>query len=551
MRKAVPIIAGLLLACTPAKSQIVVDFEDTYLNSQSYLNGFSNTLGTFTTDLVIGNTIFHNTYSRSDWGYGLSESFSGFAYSKVTDHTTPGYGNQYSCIAGSGMDGSMTYGVFYASAAQRVDFSEPSALSSIALCNSTYAFLSMKDGDAFGKKFGGASGDEPDFFFVRIVGISSGNRIDSTDFYLADFRFEDNSQDYLINSWTAVDLSSFGQVDALEFSLQSSDNGDWGMNTPAYFCVDNLNGIDFENQSYTSGNYWNGSTAALQSYDGYFTSGPARFSQRYSLSDWGYGMTGSFTGWALSNVVDTETAGFTNQYAAIPGSGATVSANYALCYNSRGSDTIRFENPLYAVSLDLTNGTYPYLSMRDGDAFAKQFGGESGDDPDYFMVTISGYLDGELAGIVEFYLADFRFEDHTQDYILNEWSTAELGALGQIDMLTFSLSSSDNGDWGMNTPAYFFIDNLVMNQTSSGNRFTQNQPVNMYPNPAIDQVNIESNQPIERLTVYSLGGQQLYDRATDRSESRSSIDVSTFRKGHYIIRIHTSDQIITKKLIKN
>jgi hypothetical protein len=34
--------------------------------------------------------------------------------------------------------------------------------------------------------------------------------------------------------------------------------------------------------------------------------------------------------------------------------------------------------------------TYAALSMRDGDGFAKQFGGASGDDPDYFLLTITG-----------------------------------------------------------------------------------------------------------------------------------------------------------------
>ena len=58
--------------------------------------------------------------------------------------------------------------------------------------------------------------------------------------YLADFRFGDNSQDYIIDAWTAVNLSSLGQVKTLEFSVSSSDTGDFGINTPTYFAIDNI-----------------------------------------------------------------------------------------------------------------------------------------------------------------------------------------------------------------------------------------------------------------------------------------------------------------------
>ena len=44
----------------------------------------------------------------------------------------------------------------------------------------------------------------------------------------------------VVDSWELVDLSTLGTVYGLSFGLSSSDNGDWGMNTPAYFAMDNL-----------------------------------------------------------------------------------------------------------------------------------------------------------------------------------------------------------------------------------------------------------------------------------------------------------------------
>ena len=68
----------------------------------------------------------------------------------------------------------------------------------------------------------------------------SGESTGSVDFYLADYRYADSSQDYIVNAWEYIDLSSLGSVDELSFSLSSSDNGSFGMNTPNYFAIDNI-----------------------------------------------------------------------------------------------------------------------------------------------------------------------------------------------------------------------------------------------------------------------------------------------------------------------
>ena len=62
----------------------------------------------------------------------------------------------------------------------------------------------------------------------------------TVDFYLADYRFENNGDDYLIQDWTWVDLTGLGAATQLEFDLDSSDVGQFGMNTPAYFAIDDI-----------------------------------------------------------------------------------------------------------------------------------------------------------------------------------------------------------------------------------------------------------------------------------------------------------------------
>ena len=101
--------------------------------------------------------------------------------------------------------------------------------------------------------------------------------------------------------------------------------------------------------------------------------------------------------------------------------------------------------------------------MRDGDPFAMKFGGPTGNDPDFFRLTVQGFnAVGILTGSVDFFLADYRFTNNSLDYIVSQWTTLDLTPLGSATRLTFGLTSSDVGPFGMNTPAYFALDNLAV-----------------------------------------------------------------------------------------
>jgi len=205
---------------------------------------------------------------------------------------------------------------------------------------------------------------------------------------------------------------------------------------------------DFEDLQLEDESYWNGSDGS-----GGFTSGEAFFPNSYN-AEWLY-----WEGFSYSNITDNTTAGFGNQFSAYPGGGANGSPNYAVVYTD---DTIEFDLARREVKLWVANSTYAALSMRDGDQFAKKFGGETGNDPDWYLLTISAIgANLNLIGTADVYLADFRPDDHTQDYISNAWNLIDLSEFGEISKLSFTISSSDVGEWGINTPTYFCIDNIV------------------------------------------------------------------------------------------
>jgi hypothetical protein len=189
-----------------------------------------------------------------------------------------------------------------------------------------------------------------------------------------------------------------------------------------------------------------------------FQTGGATFSNLYDDTYGPY-----WEGFAYSNKTDITTPGHTNDLSAyVPGGGG--SNTYAVAFSGMTVPTITYDHmvDMAGQGASITNTTYGYLSMMDGVSLpAKQFGGESGNDPDWFKLTITGYLSGNAGESIDFYLADFRFADNGQDYVIGDWTYVDFTDLGLVDELRFTLSSSDNGQYGMNTPAYFAIDNLI------------------------------------------------------------------------------------------
>ena len=185
---------------------------------------------------------------------------------------------------------------------------------------------------------------------------------------------------------------------------------------------------------------------------------------------------GDWYGWAISSTTDTTTPGFTNQYSAITGTGANGSPDYAVAYTfgptadpfAPASSFINLAPGTTPVSADVTNTTYAYLSMLSGDSFAKQFGAG-----DFFLLDVTGWSGlngtGTEIGDVPFYLANFLGGN---SYIVDTWQNVNLTSLAGAESLQFGLSSSDNDPiYGMNTPAYFALDDLEVNSLPEPNGF--------------------------------------------------------------------------------
>lgn len=257
----------------------------------------------------------------------------------------------------------------------------------------------------------------------------------------------------------------------------------------------------------------------------------------------------SWRGFAISNVQDITTATYENQYASIT-NGGDNSAQYGVMYEQ---GKITFHQPSYLKSLRITNTTYGALAMRDGDMFTKQFGsalnaigqadGTNGND--FFRVTLTFTREDESVLTEEktIYLADFQFEDDTQDYILMDWATVTFENIENqaIKSISFSLESSDMGEWGMNNPAYFAVDNIEIEPASSGVK-TINNNVSVHPNPTKDVVFIagtSSNWQLMDLTGKTLS-----------VGNSSKVDLSNLPAGVYVLNIQTEAGSALKRIQK-
>ena len=515
------------------------DFEDIQLQGANSVK-IPNT-GTVNSNFNSGSCTFSNSYAISFGGYWNS----GWAYSKVNDTTTAGFTNLYGSYANKGFNNSNNYAVSQNETFIKIN---QNTLTGLYVTNTTYAALSMKNGDAFAKKFGGTNGNDSDWFKLTINAYQNGNlKTEKVEFYLADFRFNDNSQDYVVKDWTFVNLTSLGSLDSLKFTLTSSDTNQFGLKTPAFFCVDNIitnaDTATFENLNLPFGqDYWNrGSKVFTEEY----RSGGIKLLSEFTVSP-SYNYWSS--GYAISNSTDSTTEGFTNLYTSANGKGSLNSKNYAVSNGNSFFKTIvlsGLDADLEAKGIWINNGTYPYFSMLKGDGFGKKFGGQSGNDSDYFRIIIKSKRRAIMnKDSVVFYLADYRNTDNSKDYIIKDWAYVDLSKLGVFDTIFFKLESSDVGQFGMNTPAFFCIDNFEYDVITSVNEVAKNNAIKIYPNPSTDNIYVNYEGDFSAINIINLQGKNVLQ------SKNKNIDISGLENAIYIVQIMTENGVLNSKFVK-
>ncbi len=414
---------------------------------------------------------FSHLLSGNSWG---GTTWDGFTVSKATADGE-GYG-YYSNTAKGGLNGFATpYILAYYNEWWLMDDANEDMMSSnhilfdgeyypryVYLNNAFVSYQNILEGGGAARAF-----HQGDKFEVWIKGLDEDYEEgdEKVVYRLADYTSENEAEWFVNTKWAKVDLSALGKVSGLSFTVVSTDQGVYGTNTATYFALDGLTisttadedapepvvapvVATFENipagiNVAKADTCWQGADAPALGWNNW-TSGDYNF-QSYYGGNSGYGEY--YSAFTVSNETANTSTGPDEPNRSAKG-GAYEGQNFASWnLNYYGADTITFDAQI-VPGFFLINNAYAVTSMCNGDGYAKKFGKD-----DWFKLTCIGVRNGAKTNELDVYLAqDGKY--------IAEWTYVDLSELGEIDGLTFNMSSSDESYGYMNTPAYFCMDNF-------------------------------------------------------------------------------------------
>ena len=205
----------------------IIDFEELTLAPESHWMG-TEADGSFSSSYLT----LYNHYDE-DWDTPYWE---GFIYTNETDTETNSY-NNFSAAAGEGNDGSSNYATcymgFYGTSGIKIDTEHSVDFTNRGAYFCLPAYVSMYVGDE-----NGSFAENHYYYSVKITAFAGETEVANREVVMADFR---EGANYKMDEWTFVDLSWIANADSLFFEAQGNDTvGGWGLNTPAYFCMDDF-----------------------------------------------------------------------------------------------------------------------------------------------------------------------------------------------------------------------------------------------------------------------------------------------------------------------
>lgn len=218
------------------------NYEVEYAENGAWVDTYNTGVG----DVVLGQYTFSHSASATEWGGVVYESYMGFVPSQSSDNTDHSSDDwvqyQWGAITGGGLSGNGTPYMLGMWNVQEDVTSVPDAPAlsvtyggiafdpeEVYVTNSAYGYYGMKNGTAYSKVFGA-----DDWCKLHIIGVKNGVETGRTEVALA-------ANGNILNQWQCVNLDALGDaVDMIYFQFTSSDSGQWGMNNPAYFCLDRL-----------------------------------------------------------------------------------------------------------------------------------------------------------------------------------------------------------------------------------------------------------------------------------------------------------------------
>ncbi len=204
---------------------------------QNYYNG----------GIAISNwNIMSNPSGKSgDWWYSYLNQCSVYN-SASTDGSNENAGHDSSNNFGVMYGYSDAYNTSYMSNPEfHFEAGEEVTIKRMYVCNSSYLYGVMKYGNQFGIYGSAVSLEQAKGYFkVLAYGFDASGQATNggqpVEKYLADYRDGSSTSTSISTTWSAWDLSALGSVNKVKFNFVGSDSGAYGLNTPAYLCIDDI-----------------------------------------------------------------------------------------------------------------------------------------------------------------------------------------------------------------------------------------------------------------------------------------------------------------------
>lgn len=260
-------------------------------------------------------------------------------------------------------------------------------------------------------------------------------------------------------SMTGTSVSEYTPTECDDYYVTVTDaNGKQATDTCRVILTGKAVAATFENLWLTPESAWNGpdtkGSIVTGNYGnemhGSFVSGSYSFSNAYNLS------YGSWSGFAYSNSTARDFLTMADQYNSVTGGGYNSSENFAVAFSSGTVDVLNSEEGDTIAGCYVTNSAYTLNTILNGDSYARKF--ETGD---YLKIIFTGKrADSTETSSVEYYLADYRSNNPALHTYADTWEWVDLSSLGKVVSVKFTIDGSDSSAWGLNTPAYFCLDNF-------------------------------------------------------------------------------------------
>jgi hypothetical protein len=201
-----------------------LELEKPYLDGSTYESGFG-----------FEGIILENDYDA------VQSTWTGFGLSKAKDTTNALIPKEFVPASPWGFG---TFAVGHKRAAILFPFDNLVSFRRLEFLvnNSQFTLESMQEGTDISKKFGGSFGGDPDYLALKFrVTYIGNNHSETYTHMLADFRFDDNKNDYFLQEWDLINIPISGHISRIDFWLEGSDTTGSRLNTPAYFCLTDVN----------------------------------------------------------------------------------------------------------------------------------------------------------------------------------------------------------------------------------------------------------------------------------------------------------------------